>query len=367
MKLDRYAIFLPTRSRNVSTDLDSGGTGAREQIAAWLASELSDNGSEVHVFTNQEDGTHSYYPWDLHYVDHQMAAPMLMTYEWDAVISFDYPSVTQLEDLHKTCKRVIVAQNYFEIPPDAIVGPEFLDLVDTWVYPSEFSLKECSQSNGVDPSKGVVIPYAADERFFGQLSRGHKQDDLLRFIYANQAESGLAQMLRMWPRLNAEFPGSTLTVATPVDEFVKQIQWSHSIQSELALDIRDLIEQPGVRYIGRQGRAALAKEFANSDYLLYPAEPLMTAEIGSLPIVQAIASGCTPIFRDVDALKELYGDSGLCVPKDADFLDFAIPAIILRANDKELPDDRQPETIFEKWLEVLDADPPAERNTSYTC
>lgn len=352
MKLGKVAIFLPSRSRNVSGDLDTIGTGMREQVADWLADSLATNeGYEVHVFTNQEEGSQHYAPCNLHYVDHQMAAPMLMNYDWDAVISFDYPSITQLENLHDSVDKIIVAQNYFEIPPEGLIGEEFLDLVDTWVYPSQFAHYECSIANGIYPAKGVVIPYTWDDRFFGQLSKPTKQDDLIRFIYANQAESGLAQMLRMWPRLKDEFPNSILTIATPVDEFVEQIQWSHSLQSELALDIRDLIGQDGVRYIGRQGRPALAREFANSDYLLYPAEPLMPSEIGSLPLIQAVASGVIPIFRDVDALNELYRNQGVCVPKDHDFLDYVIPSVI-EGISATYPDN-QPEDVFDKWLEVL--------------
>lgn len=354
MNLNKVAIFLPSRSRNVSGDLDTIGTGMREQVADWLADSLAKNeGCEVHVFTNQEEGSQHYAPWDLHYVDHQMAGPMLLSYDWDAVISFDYPSITQLENLHENVGKVIIAQNYFEIPPDGIVSEEFLDLVDTWVYPSQFAHHECSIANGIYPAKGVVIPYTWDNRFFSyknHLTAFGK--DQLRFIYANQAESGLAQMLHMWPRLRDEFPNSILTVATPVDEFVEQIQWSHSIQSELALDIRDLISQDGVRYIGRQGRPALAREFANSDYLLYPAEPLMPSEIGSLPLIQAVASGVIPIFRDVDALSELYGDYGHCVPKDANFKDYLLNTLLPAEMRNDLMPDHS-DQIYEKWLKVI--------------
>lgn len=303
--MKKVAIFLPSRSQDVINDLDTVGTGAREQIAYWLANHLAPK-NEVHVFTNMEESVHK--P-NQHWVAQEMAAPMLQTYEWDALVSFDFPSVATLPDIKKTVKRVVVAQNYFEIPPEGFT-PDVFDLIDSWVFPSQWALDNCSRVNDTPPDRGVVIRYAVDK----ELYRGDwKRHDSLRFIYANQAESGLAQTLRMWPDILAEYPDALLTVATNCDEFVEQIQWSHSIQSELALDIRDLITQPGVRYIGRQNPKALAKEFYASDILLYPAEPLSPSEIGSLPILQATSAGCAPIFNSVDALEELYGGAGEAV------------------------------------------------------
>lgn len=301
--LKKIAIFMPSRCSHVTDELETTGTGAREQIADWLANQLAPK-NEVHVFTNQEYSVHK--P-NLHYVTQEMAAPMLTTYQWDALVTFDFPSIATLPDIKDTVKRIIVSQNYFEIPPEGYT-PEVFDLIDAWVYPSQFALDNCSRVNEVDPDKGVVIPYEADSRFYSESWREHSGP--LRFIYANQAENGLAQTLRMWPEIMDNFPGSTLTVATPCDEFVEQVQWSHSIQSELALDIRDGITQEGVLYIGRQGRKALSKAFYASDFLLFPAEPLTPSEIGSLPILQAASAGCFPVFAPVDALSELYSGMG---------------------------------------------------------
>lgn len=307
--MKKIAIFLPSRCQNVLQELETTGTGAREQIADWLANQLAPK-NEVHVFTNQEQSVHK--P-NLHYVAQEMAAPMLSTYHWDALISFDFPSVATLEDIRNNVDRIIVSQNYFEIPPDGFT-PDVFDLIDSWVFPSQYALDNCSRVNDTDPAKGIVIPYAADERYYGEHWRKH---DSLRFIYANNAESGLAQTLNMWPEIKSEFPDAQLTIACPVDEFVEQIQWSHSIQSELALDIRDNISQPGVRYIGRQGRKSLSKEFYASDILLYPASPLSPSEIGSLPILQAASAGVVPIFTPVDALEELYGHTGVMALSDS--------------------------------------------------
>lgn len=308
--MKKIGIFLPSRCQNVSQELDTTGTGAREQIADWLADQLAPK-AEVHVFTNQEIPVHK--P-NLHYVPQELAGVMLTTYEWDALISFDFPSVATIEGIRDNVKRLVVAQNYFEIPPEGFT-PEVFDLIDAWVYPSRFALENCSRVNDSPLDRGVVIPYTYDERFY----RDHwKEHDSIRFIYANQAESGLSNVLKMWPDIRAEYPDSTLTVACPVDEFVEQIQWSHSIQSEVALDIRDLIGQDGVRYIGRQGRRALSKEFYASDILLYPAQPLAPQEIGSLPILQACTAGVVPIFTPVDALEELYGHAGVMAPSDSE-------------------------------------------------
>lgn len=310
--MKQVAIFLPSRFSNVSVDLDNDGCGAREQVADWLAENLAHQEIDVHVFTNQLEPKHrrAVNPGygEIHYVEQDMGAPMLINYEWDALVSFDFPNVASLPDIKKSVKKIVNVQTFYGIPPDGMADEEALELIDAFVYPSEWAARECSAANGIDPNKAVVIPYAADPRFFNPYQM--KRNEAPRFLYANQAEHGLSQMLDMWPRIYEERPDATLTIACPVDEFVEQIQWSHHIQSEIALNIRDKIGQDGVRYIGRQGRDRLAQEMRHADALLYPCEPLAPSELGSLPIIQAIASGCVPIFNDRDALGELYGKMG---------------------------------------------------------
>lgn len=342
------AIFLPSRSTTLSTDLDGDGCGAREQVADWLANQLADVGREVHIFTNQKSSMTAWRVYEagaVHYIDNEMAAPMLTTYDWEALVSFDYPNLSALPGIKDRVERLVVAQNYFSFPPNADVPISYYENIDAFVYPSEWAATECAKISQADPEKGVVIPYTWDPRFFSVDREG----DGKRFIYVNQAESGLAQMLKMWPEILNNNPGYTLTVATNAQEFVDQIQWSHHYQSQLALDIRDLMDQPGVRYIGRQNRAQLARELAESDALLYPADPLMPAETGSLPIIQAIASGCLPFFVDVDALGELYGDIGIAV-KDVDSFADAVRGPYVPPG---IPEDRFPTEVFAKWREVL--------------
>lgn len=344
---NQVAIFLPSRSGNVSEDLDGNGCGAREQVADWLAYHLALKGKDVHIFTNQEKSVHKrrgVYGGGTHYVDNQMAAPMLTTYDWDALVTFDYPNVAAIPNLKDNVGRVIMAQNYFSFPPNGEVPPEYFQFIDAFVYPSEWARDECSLVSEAPLDKAVVIPYTWDERFFSVDREG----DGKRFIYASQAESGLAQMLRMWPDILAQNPGYMLTVACQAQEFVDQVQWSHHYQSQLALDIRDLIDQPGVRYIGRQGRAALAREMAEADALLYPAEPLMPAELGSLPIIQSIASGCLPFVTDVDALGELYDGIGMVVDGKGFAEDVFGPY-----GPPGIPSERFPTEVFERWQEVL--------------
>lgn len=353
--MKQVAIFLPSRCSNVSTDLDDDGTGAREQVADWLAFQLTRDGYDVHVFTNQREAQHFQsrpYAGEIHYIQQELAEALLTTYEWDALVSFDFPVVATIPNIKKTVKKIVLSHNYYGTPPEGTANEEALSLIDSFVYPSEWAARECAGLNGHDLEKGIVIPYAADPRFFStDLVQPNKNRDF-RFIYANQAEAGLAQMLKMWPQFRDTFNDPTLTIATPVDEFVQQIQWSSSIQSELALDIRDLIDQPGIRYIGRQGRAALARELSNSDALLYPCEPLSPLETGSLPMIQALACGVPVFFNDADALGELYGKLGKIIPSNQEYPDEFlegvedhVPSLEARGRDSE--------RIAQDWIEFL--------------
>lgn len=354
----QVAIFLPSRSSNVSEDLDLDGCAAREQVADWLAYSLAEAGTDVHIFTNQEAPKHewhydenasfqySYQRAQVHYVDSELAGPMLVNYEWDALVSFDFPAVASLPGIRDTVKKIVVAQNYAGVPPEGMADDETMALIDAVVYPSEWAAEHCSEANGYDPAKSVVIPYAADERFFIPSLTETKNS----FIYANQAESGLPALLKMWPEIRAKLPDATLTVATPVEEFVNQIQWSHQLQAELALDIRDGMNQDGIRYIGKQGRPVMAKEFAKASTLLFPADPLNMSELGSLPMIQAAASGCSLLFRDVDALGELYGKASRIVQPNESFAEAVVSQSYGFVN---LPRGREADRVAEDWNEFL--------------
>lgn len=348
--MKKIAIFLPSRSQNVLNDMKTVGVGAREQVAYWLANQLAPK-NEVHVFTNINEPFHA--P-NLHWIQQELASVMLAAYEWDALITFDFPSVATLPDIKDTVKRIVVAQNYFEIPPEGFT-PDVFDLIDSWVFPSQWALEHCSRVNDTPVDRGHVIRYAVDPDLY--RADWKKHEGPLKFIYANQAEAGLAQTLRMWPDILKAFPKSTLYVATPVDEFVEQIQWSHSIQSELALDIRDLITQEGVLYVGRQNPPTLARMFYDSDFLLFPAEPISPSEIGSLPILQAASAGCYPIITPVDALQELYnGIATFARPED--FVDAIrdVTDVVRKNSSGHARIFFDNERIANQWKSILDAD-----------
>ena len=130
-----------------------------------------------------------------------------------------------------------------------------------------------------------------------------------RYIYISSADRGLDNLLKLIPRVHAEFPETTLHIFTSIKNTAK----GDEANLQNIIDSLDY-----VTLHARVSQEELSHELLISDVWFYPTAFTETYCIAAL---EAQAAGLLCATTDVAALKEIVGDRGIMVPgsgNDAD-------------------------------------------------
>lgn len=157
-------------------------------------------------------------------------------------------------------------------------------------------------ANGIDPA-----------RFEGlAVVRNPKQ-----VIWPSSPDRGLDSLLEhVWPQVRAQVPDAELVVAYGM----QNAEWAARQLPELATRIeltKRLLDQPGVRSVGRVDQATLARLFAESAVWVHPswyaAQDRPFRETFCIGALEAQAAGCYPVVAPHGALLETV-HTGLFLP-----------------------------------------------------
>lgn len=85
------------------------------------------------------------------------------------------------------------------------------------------------------------------------------------FIYSSFPNRGLVVLLRMWPRIKEILPDATLNVFCNLDQ-----SWVNSVAKEQMDEIKQTINQEGIKNHGWVSKKVLEEAWNSSDYWLYP-------------------------------------------------------------------------------------------------
>jgi len=184
-----------------------------------------------------------------------------------------------------------------------------------------------------------------------------------RFVYSSSPDRGLWQLLQSWPYIREEFPNAELSVCYGVDKWVDLLKWAHNRSGEMAIQIQELIKQPGVTDLGKIGQDRLARLQMEADAWLYPLDSIQSTETGCITAVENAAAGNTIITTDCDCMEEEFGKIGTIVPLPFDAQKFAEEAInVLRDEDfmnyqrevgREFAENRDWRLISKQWLQFF--------------
>jgi 2-polyprenyl-3-methyl-5-hydroxy-6-metoxy-1,4-benzoquinol methylase len=125
------------------------------------------------------------------------------------------------------------------------------------------------------------------------------------FVYASSPDRGLVRLLRIWPRILALYPDSTLDIfygwegcmvlgGIGSPSWVKYYRAARTAYMELRW-------QKGVNERGRVNHETLAREFQRASAWLYPTA---FAETGCLTAAKTRAAGCVPVTTRYAGLAE---------------------------------------------------------------
>ena len=122
-------------------------------------------------------------------------------------------------------------------------------------------------------------------------------------------DRGLHHLLRAWPRIKARVPDARLSIFYQIRKYIEQAPSWGGRATLIGRVLERLLlatESLGVEVIDQIPRRALAAHQRATRVQAYPCDPEGFTEGFATSIAEALAAGCLPITRRVDALPELW-------------------------------------------------------------
>jgi 2-polyprenyl-3-methyl-5-hydroxy-6-metoxy-1,4-benzoquinol methylase len=287
------------------TTPDETGLGGSETWAAKVARELRAMGHPVVVYAATSGVWDGVIYRDAALFDPQ--APFLGERAWLCIVS------RHLEMLDERPNAEHVAFIAHDTDYGDALNQQRLDNLDVyavmsrWQEEHTFEVYESAGLSGLF-QKIKVIQNGIEPSFF----EGEEARQPHSFLWASSPDRGLDRLLEWWPSIREMWPDASLSIAygwQNVDALSNQRPWLQPFKQR----VLELSRQPGVKWIGRIGQKALAREWMKTQFWLYPSR--LPEELGGGPwhetfcitALEAAAGGCVGIFPDVGALHERPG------------------------------------------------------------
>lgn len=130
-----------------------------------------------------------------------------------------------------------------------------------------------------------------------------KNKRIHRLIWASSYDRGIIHLLKMWPKILAKFPDTTLEIFYGWDLFLKGFQ-NNPERMKWKAKIDEMMTQTGITHHGRVGKLKLLEHMGNSGIIPYCTD---FEEINCITVLNAQKVGCVPCVINKAALKETVG------------------------------------------------------------
>lgn len=363
----------------VGPDSLEKGIGGREGSMIYLSREWAKMGHQVTSFVNCERGKRFSEETDLdlansweyldgyhEYIPLNMTKGMLNNFPYDVLIAWECPSIfkdpiTRENVGLKVCEMQVA---HF-MTTEMHAANKFCDyLAGLSDWHCEFLIHQ-----GIDlPRERVVtLPNAVDiTRYWDEKGWKNKRatpKKNWKFVYSSSPDRGLLHLLRCWENIRKMNPKASLLITYGVKKWADQVRYSHGKIAEMAVDIEILMNQPGVKDIGKIGQGKLAQYQLNADAWLYPFDPIQPTETGCITAIENAAAGNPIITTDGDCMEDEFGEVGAIVPLPFDVENFS-EAINQVMNDEarygalqergyELAENRTWTKVAPQWIELF--------------
>lgn len=370
----------------VTPETINKGLGGRETAMIKLAESWANVGHEVTNFVNTEKGKRfptvydrqagwkidSYIgpPGYHEYLPIGMTKMMLSHLPWDAVITWEIPSVFADDDIRNNSRLKICEMQVAHLhKTEQEAANKYCDYVAA-LSPWHAEFLEHSD---IKPKKGnIVFPNGVDLARYPLYAFNAKLEQWKggpnpSFVYSSSPDRGLWHILKSWKSIREIFPEATLSVCYGFDKYIEQIKWAHVRQAEMCVEMAELITQPGVINRGKIGQDELAKLQLEATAWIYPLDALWPTETGCITAVENAAAGNPLIISDGDCLEAEFGEISMVSPLPFN-QDHFIGCIEEALTDLKLyremqiagrlfAETRTWEDIGQKWLELFANDP----------
>lgn len=367
-------VILADSWGEITPDALNKGIGGREGALIYLSREWAKFGHEVTSFVPVEKGrrfneknpefTPSNFLGGYHeYIPLNLTKPMLANFDWDVAIAWECPSIFQDERIRDRIGLTVTEMQVAHLSGKEEAALE--EYCDILAVLSEWAGDLLLHSGlEFDKEKVKVFPNGVDiNRYPVTTVKGKYNspiEDDPKFVYSSSPDRGLWQLLQSWPYFREEFPNAELSVCYGVKKWTDHLKWAHNRTGEMAVEIERLMQQPGVKDLGKIGQDRLAELQLEADAWLYPLDSIQSTETGCITAVENAAAGNPIITTDCDCMKEEFGKIGTIVPLPFNAEKYAEEAIkVLRDNDfmeyqrevgREFAEKRDWRLISEQWL-----------------
>jgi len=166
-----------------------------------------------------------------------------------------------------------------------------------------------------------------------------------RIFYSSSLDRGLLILLRMFPQIRKAIPDLELVIAYGLFNWEQAIKARGNLQHELdhINEIKELMKQPGVNYVGRLSKVDLANIQMTCKAWLYPT---WFWETFCITAVDAGLSKCAIVCSNLAGLKTTIGDAGVLIDGDSNSKEYQDRFI--QESIKVLSDDKYSEELANK-------------------
>jgi glycosyltransferase involved in cell wall biosynthesis len=359
----KIAQYIPQSSwGDVVPETLEKGMGGTETALVNLGEQWARAGHEVINFVPvSESRTNVYEGGSVTYCDPRLTSTYLSNFNTDVLVSWEEPRIFGVPAIRKRIKLGVVEMQvaHMVVERDGINYDSFIDnyfVLSNWA--SDFL-----KFQPITEDKVRVFPNGVDLSRYEKASLNYHAPPY-KFYYSSSPDRGLHHLLKLWPKLLDIYPGSELHVAYGIEHWAPAVKWGHFMQSEIALDVLENIDQPGVVYHGKIGQTALAKLQMDADAWLYPCDTMQPTETGCIAAVEAGASYSPMIITNADCLESEYGDCSQMIrlPFDEETYISAITQVMdnenvyseLSQKGREKAEERSWDKIANGWIQQFD-------------
>jgi glycosyltransferase involved in cell wall biosynthesis len=350
------------------------GIGGREGAMLHLSKEWADQGHEVTNFVNVETtsrfegidnydfsgtGYHQYTPLNL-------AKSYLQNFKNDVVIAWEMPSIFDDEDIRKNSGLKLCEMQVCHLSDKEMISAgknlDYMCALSQWH-------KNFLLYSGLDMSeeKVKIFPNGIDQKRYKNdeilTKMGKKVPKNAKFVYSSSPDRGLWYLLQIWPYLREEYPEATLSVCYGLEKWLNQVKWMHGRIAEMALGIEELLQQPGIKNLGKIGQDQLSKLQIEADAWLYPFDPMSPTESGCITAIENAAAGNAIVTTDADCMEDEFGGFSKIIPLPFNAEEFAEKTITYlndtpyveynRTAAKAFSEKRNWEVISKQWTQFF--------------